>query len=79
MRIFFFLLLLSLPATAQIKDQDLAGITVKSKKLTVRDILDSVVKNAPRNYAEPMAFGGIYTASYTRGTDTAFYGRMPVF
>ncbi len=83
MRLLLFALLLSFfwtsSAQAQIKDQDLEGITVKSKKLSVRDILDSIVANAPRNYAEPMELAATYTASYTRGTDTAFYAQVPVY
>lgn len=82
MRFVFWLLFLigsALNSLGQIKDQDLDGITITSKKLTVRDIIDSIYANAPRNYAEPAAVSGTYTAYYSRGRDTAFYTQVPVY
>lgn len=69
----------SLSATAQIKDQEIGGITVKSKRLDVRQILDSINKNAPANYAEPAAIAGYYKGSYQRGTDTIFGISIPTY
>ncbi|RYD52815.1 MAG: hypothetical protein EOP52_01320 [Sphingobacteriales bacterium] len=70
---------MALTSFGQIKDQDLDGITVTSKKITVRDIIDSVYTNAPRNYAEPGQLSGTYLAYYNRGADTAFYTQVPVY
>ncbi len=68
-----------LPATAQMTGKDLDGVTIKSKKLTARAILDSIYANARHNYAEPVAVSGTFTASYTRDTDTAFFAQVPVY
>ncbi len=78
-RILLFALLGSFShiALAQIKDQDLDGVTVKSKRLDVRQIMDSINKNAPSNYAEPEAIAGNYTSVYSRITDTVFALSMP--
>lgn len=66
-------------ATAQIQDQELGGITVKSKRLDVRQIIDSINQNAPANYAAPDAIAGHYTSVYNRGTDTVFALSMPAY
>ncbi len=71
--------LTALSATAQISDQELLGVTVKSRRLDVRQILDSINKNAPANYAEPDTIAGIYQSRYNRGTDTLFSISMPAY
>ena len=66
-------------AQAQIKDQDLDGVSIATKRLDVREIIDSINKNAPSNYAEPEVIAGIYTSLYSRTTDTVFALSMPAY
>ena len=64
---------------AQIKDQDLDGVSIATKRLDVREIIDSINKNAPSNYAEPEVIAGTYTSLYSRTTDTVFALSMPAY
>ncbi len=68
-----------LPASAQMVGKDLDAATVRARRLSLENLLDSVLKHAPKSYSEPAAMAVVQKTMLYSGNDTPFKAVVPAY
>ncbi len=66
-------------ADAQMVGKDLDAATVRARRLSLENLLDSVIKHAPGSYAEPHYLAVTQKVSLAHEGDTVFKSRVPAY
>lgn len=73
------LLLMAFPAAAQMVGKDLDAATVRARRLSLENLLDSVIKHAPQSYSEPQSLAVVEKTMLYSGNDTPFKTIIPAY
>jgi len=59
--------------------QDLSDVTVRARKLSLENLMDSVIKHAPKSYVEPQLYAVTERTLLYKPGDTLFRADIPAY